>query len=112
MKFVYVCSPLRGDVERNIRKANGYCRFAVQQGVLPFAPHAIFTGFLDDTIPEERRLGMTLGIELLKRSDELWVFGKKITEGMQSEIKAAVELNIPIQYFDERCERRFTHSDT
>lgn len=112
MKFVYICSPLRGDVERNIRRANGYCRFVVKEGVLPLAPHAIFTSFLDDTISEERRKGMTLGLELLKRCNEVWVFGEKITEGMQSEIKAAVELNIPIQYFDERCERRFTHPDT
>ncbi|TCL37223.1 hypothetical protein EV210_10690 [Anaerospora hongkongensis] len=111
MKFVYVCSPLRGDIETNIRRAYGYCRFVIQQGALPLAPHAIFTAFLDDTIPEERQLGMSLGIELLKRSDELWVFGKRITEGMRAEIEVAIERNIPVQYFDERCEKRYPHAE-
>lgn len=106
MKFVYICSPLKGDVERNIRKAYGYCRFAAQQGVLPFAPHAMFSGFLDDTIREERQMGMALGLELLRHVDELWVFGERISEGMQAEIKTAVELKIPVLHFTERCERK------
>jgi hypothetical protein len=106
MRFVYICSPLRGDVERNIRKANGYCRFAVSQSVVPLAPHAIFTGFLDDNIAEERQTGLILGLEILKRCDEVWVIGDRISDGMQSEIMAAQQLNIAIKYFDERCERR------
>lgn len=112
MKFVYVCSPLRGDIETNVRRALGYCRFVIRQGALPLAPHAIFTAFLDDAIPQERQLGMALGIELLKRSDELWVFGKIVTKGMHSEIKVAAERNIPIHYYDEKCERRSAYSHT
>ena len=106
MKFVYICSPLRGDIQRNLRKAAGYCLFAVEQGGLPLAPHLMFTRFLDDGIPEERQMGMVLGLELLKHSDELWVFGEKISEGMQVEIKAAVDLGIPVLNFNERCERK------
>ena len=112
MKFVYVCSPLRGDIETNVRRAHGYCRFVIQQGALPLAPHAIFTTFLDDTIPQERQLGMALGLELMERVDELWVFGKRITEGMRSEIEVAGERNIPIRYFDERCEKSYPHAAT
>lgn len=112
MKFVYICSPLRGDIETNVRRAFGYCRFAAKLGVLPFAPHAMFSGFLDDDIPEERQTGMALGLELLKRSDELWVFGEKISEGMDAEIKVAEELSIPIQYFDDRGERRPAYPHT
>lgn len=112
MKFVYVCSPLRGDIETNVRRAHGYCRFVIQQGALPLAPHAIFTAVLDDTIPQERQLGMALGLELMKRVDELWVFGKRITEGMRSEIEVAEERNIPIRYFDERCEKSYPNAAT
>lgn len=110
MKLVYICSPLRGDVERNIRKANGYCRFAASKSAVPIAPHAMFTGFLDDTIPEERKVGLAMGLELLGRCSEVWVFGEKFSEGMKAEIKAAEELNIPIQYFDEKCERKSAHT--
>lgn len=112
MKFVYVCSPLRGDIETNVRRAHGYCRFVIQQGALPLAPHAVFTAFLDDTIPQERQLGMAFGLELMKRVDELWVFGKRITEGMGAEIKRATERNITIRYFDERCEKSYPHAAT
>lgn len=111
MKLVYICSPLRGDIETNVRRAHGYCRFVIQRGALPLAPHAIFTAILDDTIPQERQLGRALGIELLKRLDELWVFGKQITEGMRTEIEVAEKRNIPIVYFDEHCEKRLPRSE-
>ncbi|MEL7635421.1 MAG: DUF4406 domain-containing protein [Sporomusa sphaeroides] len=108
---MYVCSPLRGDIETNVRRAHGYCRFVIHQGALPLAPHAIFTAFLDDTIPQERQLGMALGMELLKRSDELWVFGKRISEGMLAEIEAATACSLQVHYFDERCEKRYPHAE-
>ena len=104
MKFIYVCSPLKGDLERNIRKANGYCRFAVKHSVVPIAPHAMFTGFLDDTIPEEREIGLSLGLEILKHCNEVWTFGSRISEGMLAEMEVAKELNIPIRYFTDKCE--------
>ena len=28
-RLIYICSPLRGDIEKNIQKAQGYCREAV-----------------------------------------------------------------------------------
>lgn len=40
---VYICSPLAGDVERNQEKARTYCRFAVDSGCIPIAPHIYFT---------------------------------------------------------------------
>ncbi|MHB1654399.1 MAG: DUF7768 domain-containing protein [Desulfitobacteriaceae bacterium] len=95
MKVVYICSPLRGDIERNIRKAQGYCRFAVTQGVVPLAPHMIFTQLLDDEIPEERAQGLLMGLELLKHCSEVYVFGHRVSDGMQSEINAANQLGYP-----------------
>ena len=40
-KLVYICSPCRGDVEKNIEKAQRYCREAVElwDDVIPIAPH-------------------------------------------------------------------------
>lgn len=107
MKIVYICSPLRGDVERNIRKANGYCLFAAKQAAVPIAPHVMFTGFLDDGIPEERCLGMSMGLELLRLCEEVWVFGERLSEGMQAEIRVADQLNLTIIYFNEKCERKY-----
>ena len=86
MKIIYICSPLKGDYEKNIFNAKMYCREVAIQGNIPIAPHIYFTEFLDDTKQEERELGMKYGIELLKMCDELWVYGKP-SEGMQKEIE-------------------------
>lgn len=105
MKWVYICSPYRGDVERNIAKTQGYSRFAVTQGVIPLAPHIYFTQFLDDDDHEERRLGLHMGAELLKCCQEVWVFGSRITTGMKGEIAMAEQLGISVHYYTDRCEK-------
>lgn len=95
MKKVYICSPLRGDYVANTAAARGYCREAVDAGHLPVAPHIYLTQFLDDDKPEERRLGLELGQQLLKDCDELWVYGEP-SEGMKAEIELAKKLGIGI----------------
>ena len=94
-KLVYICSPCRGDIEKNIEKAQRYCREAVElwDDVIPIAPHVYFTQFLDDTKPEERAAGMDMGLSLLAMCDELWVYGiENPSEGMRNEIEYAAEL--------------------
>ena len=87
-KKVFICSPFRGDMEGNARKAAAYCRMACEEGHLPIAPHLLFPQFLNEGIEEERRLGIAMGMELLALCDEVWVFGEA-TEGMAAEIPGA-----------------------
>jgi len=101
--FIYVCSPLRGDVERNIQRAIGYSRYVYGKGGIPMTPHVYFTTFLDDTVPEERAAGIQMGMQLLLRCDELWAFGENISEGMAAEIAAAQDLGLFIRRFNDRC---------
>ena len=54
--LVYICSPLSGDVDGNMEKARQYCRFALEQGQIPLAPHLMFPQFMDDEDAEEREL--------------------------------------------------------
>lgn len=99
-KLVYICSPCRGDIEKNIIKAQGYCREAVElfPDVIPIAPHVYFTQFLDELNPDERALGMEMGIALLDICDEIWVYGiENPSEGMSREIEYAKEHEIPIR---------------
>lgn len=95
--LTYICSPLRGNVEENIRKANEYSRQAALQGDCPVAPHCLFTQYLNDGIPEERRLGVNMGLDLLSRCNKLLVCGDTITEGMKEEISEAFKLGIPVK---------------
>lgn len=102
--FIYICLPLKGDIERNIKKAIGYSRFAYMKGGIPLAPHAIFTTFLDDEIIDERNAGIDMGIALLTKCNEIWTFGNRISEGMAAEIAVAKALGIKIKRFDEMGE--------
>lgn len=99
-KFVYICSPCRGDYEQNIAKARYYCRTIMTHypDVIPLAPHIYFTQFLDDTVQNERSLGMEAGLELLDMCDEIWVYGiDNPSEGMQAEIDYAMKNGITVR---------------
>lgn len=99
-RFIYICSPCRGDMEKNIIKAQGYCREAAElwPDVVPIAPHVYCTQFLDDTVPAERAVGMDMGLALLDMCDELWVYGiQNPSEGMKREIAYAEENGIPVR---------------
>ncbi len=102
-QLIYVCSPYAGDTEHNIIRARGYCKFVVSKGHIPLAPHLHFPQFLDDDDKEQRELGLSFALALLNKCNAVWVFGKKVTEGMAREIKEAKKRDIPIKYFNERC---------
>ena len=101
--IVYICSPYSGDVERNTTQAQHYCRYAVDSHCLPIAPHLLFPQFMDDRDPEDRDTALFMGIALLSKCAELWVFGPDASEGMQAEINYAVSRNKKIRYFTKEC---------
>ena len=96
---VYLCSPLSGDVELNQDNARRYCRFAVDSGYIPLAPHIYFTQFMNDHNPKERDLALFMDTVLLSKCAELWVFGDVISKGMSIEIEKAKRKGQPIRYF-------------
>lgn len=101
--IVYICSPLAGNVEVNQARARTYCRFAVDKGYLPIAPHIYFPQFMNDRLPSERELSIFLDLVLLSKCSELWVFGDTVTRGMGIEITRAKRKGQPIRYFTENC---------
>jgi len=101
--IVYICSPYSGDVEANQVNARRYCRFAVDSGCIPIAPHLLFPQFLQDDKPKERLLGLLFGSALMSKCAEIWVFGSLVTPGMEAEIKRARWKNYRLRYFTEDC---------
>lgn len=93
----YIASPLSGDVEQNLQFARQACRYAISQGVTPFAPHLLYTQMLDDSSPEERQLGIDMGNRMLRLCDELWLCGDRISPGMAGEKELAERLGIPVR---------------
>lgn len=95
-KKIYVCSPCKGDIKNNVEKARLYSKYVARKGFIPFTPHLYFTDFLDDSKPEERKIGLRLALEWLFQCDELWYFGEIISDGMKNEIEIAKKLGIKI----------------
>ena len=102
--IVYICSPYAGDIENNTAAARRYSRFAVESGYIPITPHLLFPQFLNDSDPKERELGLFFGNAILSKCAEMWVFGERISEGMETEIKRATWKGHRIRYFSETCE--------
>ena len=97
MKLIYVASPYKGDIEKNIEYAKEACRYVLNQGNAFFCPHLLYPQILDDNNPEERRLGINIGKEFLTKCDELWAFGVHISHGMFEEIEFARKIGIPVK---------------
>ena len=90
---IFICSRLRGDIEKNIERAKKFSREVMLQGHLPLTPHIYFTLFLDELKEEERNMGINAGLEWIKECDEIWVFDRELSEGMKKEIEFAKKLN-------------------
>ena len=108
---VYICSPYAGDVAGNVAAARRYSRYAVDRGFIPIAPHLLFPQFMEDNDPRERELGMFFGNVLMGKCAEVWVFGRKISPGMQMEISRAQRKNYRLRYFTEDLKETGQNAD-
>ncbi len=100
-KRVYICSPLKGNVEKNTANAVRYCRYAFDKGFVPICPHIFYPQFLDNENLMERAAGIRYGLESMWQAREIWVFGDEVndTEGMKAEIELAEDLGVPVRRF-------------
>jgi hypothetical protein len=103
MKRVYVVSPLRASKTRtlvqNTLLVKALCHEVALAGHAVFAPHLLYPLFLDDTIPEERALGISMGLAWLDAVDEVWVYTLYgVSEGMRAEVAYAKALGKKIVY--------------
>lgn len=95
--IAYIASPLSGNIDENLQFARKACGYAAMQGAVPYAPHLLFPQFLDDNDPEQRDTGIRMGLQMLRRCDELWLCGDVISNGMAEEEKLARRLGIPVR---------------
>ena len=108
--MVYICSPLSGNITANQMNARRYCRFAVDSGCIPLAPHLYFPQFMDDGNGAERDLALFMDLVLLSKCAELWVFGDHISKGMSIEIEKARRKSQTIRWFTKNCKEVFDHA--
>ena len=100
MKKVYVCAPIGGNIEENLKKVKTYTEYALRCGTAPVVPH-FYALCLDDNDPKDREIGLAAGLSLLWFCDELWLFGDTVTEGMRAELQFCKNLNIRVRKITE-----------
>ena len=100
-RFVYVCSwyGTRGDRVTNLERAREYCRSIIDEGAVPICPHLFYGQVLKDEEPAQREAGLKMGLELLKKCNELRVF-TTLSDGMKAEVSAADQWGIPVTVGD------------
>ena len=101
MKLVIIETPFASDVKKNIKYACKCMRDCLMKGEYPFASHLLYTqeGILNDTILEERKLGIKAGLAWGKFADKTIVYTDLgITKGMKQGIKNAKKQKRKIEY--------------
>lgn len=103
MKLIYVCSPYRGEVRRNIENAKKHCMRILEGGNVPLCVHLFLnemTGLSEKK--GDRNTLLELGKLYVRMADELWVFpNPKVSEGMIGEIKLAEKMRKKVLFFKE-----------
>ena len=95
-KLVYICAPLRGEVEKNIEFARQKAQEVFLSGDVPVCPHLIFPPFADPDDPVQDQAARDMGLRLVEACQQVNVYGSTWTEGMWAEIHHAEKLGIPV----------------
>jgi hypothetical protein len=91
---IYVCHPYSDSPEINRLKVIPVCRALVNAGHVPVCVHLLMHHYMDEVT--ERGKIMDQCLMLISRCDEVWVFSKEISLGMEEEIKFANDIGIPV----------------
>lgn len=104
-QMVYICAPLRGDVENNIEFARQKAQEVFRAGGIPVCPHLMFPPIADPEHPAQDQAAREMGLRLVESCQQVHVYGSTITEGMRAEIQHAQEQGIPVVYEREPPQR-------
>ena len=78
-------------------------RDSLLRGEAPFASHGLYTAALDDSIPEERELGILAGFAWGPAADKVVVYTDLgVSGGMRQGIKAALARGADVEYRNVR----------
>lgn len=105
VEFEHVAKKLNNDKKvvftaqscKNFHQRMLICKYVFENDCVPVNPFNVFGYYLYELV--DRDLVRNGNNNLLKRCDELWVFGE-ISNGVLAEVQMFKELNKPIKYFD------------
>lgn len=105
--IIYIASAYSGDIEGNVARTKEYSRRVIESGGVPLNPILNLHGVLDEE--SDRNTAIGIDLSLLRRCDELWVFGEP-TAGMRKEIAEAEKIGIPIKRNAGKTEAAYDNS--
>ena len=73
------------------------CEFVFNQGAVPVNSFRLYEYFLGDRVDRDRI--RQANNNLIRKCDELWVFGETIADGVLFEILYAKKLKMPVKYY-------------
>jgi hypothetical protein len=73
------------------------CEFVFNRGAVPVNPFRLYEYFLSDRV--DRDVIRQANNNLIRKCDELWVFGDTIADGVLFEILYAKRLSMPVKFF-------------
>jgi hypothetical protein len=101
VRLVILESPYAGDVEANIAYAKKCIHDCLTKGEASIASHLLYTqsGILDDTKPEERKLGIEAGHAWYRVAEACVVYcDRGVSKGMTLGTEIAYKHGVPIEY--------------
>lgn len=89
MKRVYISTPFGGDLNK-LKLVESMALDLVGEGKIPIAPHYLLGRILNDEVPAQRGLGLSMSLEMVKECNEMSVHVPEsgCTAGQVSEIFA------------------------
>ena len=100
MRAIYLCHPIAGDVEANVAEVERiynelWERWGLQYPVAPYLL-SLKNGTDDDSDPHSRARGLQIDSDMVKRCDEVWLFGPKISSGLLHYILVVISCSFPV----------------
>ena len=97
--LVIIESPYKGKIKTNVAYAKKCMFDSFKRGESPFASHLLYTQVLDDTIANQRAMGLQRAFNWYECAELMAVYTDLgITAGMKLGINKAKELSIGIEY--------------
>lgn len=107
MKLVVIESPYAGEVDKNVEYARKCIKDALGRGEAPIASHLLYTqpGILDDTIAEERALGIGAGLAWAYAAEyAVFYVDRGVSNGMLFAHDFYIKHKKPIMYRSLTCD--------
>lgn len=102
MKKVCIESPLKGldgNYERNVRYSRLCGLDCIRRGEAPFAGHLLMTQFLDDTDPEQRKVGIEAHLAWAAAAEVVAIYQDLgVSPGMKLGADAAAERGQEVEF--------------